>query len=98
MALARGTDVVPYGYTRGYSLEDAASFLQYDRETVRYWLRVGQLNGQIDPHSGEWTITTPDLIAFIRASCEPMPTGVIGRAEAEVTVSGAELRPAMAAC
>lgn len=61
-----------------YSLDDAARFLQYDRETVRYWLRTGHLAGRRDPRTGEWVITNRDLIAFIRTGNEPMPTGVRG--------------------
>ena len=61
-----------------YSLDDAARFLQYDREAVRYWLRTGHLAGRCDPRSGEWVITNRELIAFIRTANDPMPTGARG--------------------
>lgn len=61
-----------------YSLDDAARFLQYDREAIHYWLRTGQLSGRRDPRSGEWVITNRDLIAFIRTGNDPMPTGTRG--------------------
>ena len=58
-----------------YTLEEAARFLQFDREAVLYWLRTSRLNGHCDPRSGEWVITNRDLIAFLRSAEDPMPTG-----------------------
>jgi hypothetical protein len=60
-------------------VDEAASFLQYDRESVSYWLRTGHLAGERDPRSGDWLVTTRALVAFIRGSHEPMPTGDSGR-------------------
>jgi hypothetical protein len=67
-------------WQRGYTVDEAASFLQYDREAVTYWLRTGHLAGERDPRSGDWLVTTRALIAFLRGSHEPMPTGASGRA------------------
>jgi hypothetical protein len=66
-------------WQRGYTVDEAANFLQYDRDAVAYWLRTGHLNGLLDTRSGEWLVTTRDLIAFIRDSNEPMPTGASGQ-------------------
>lgn len=65
-------------WQRGYTVDEAADFLQYDREAVTYWLRTGHLTGQRDPRSDAWFVTTRDLVAFVRASNEPMPTGESG--------------------
>jgi hypothetical protein len=79
-----------------YSLDDAARFLQYDREAVLYWLRTGHLAGRRDARSGEWIITNRDLIAFIRTANEPMPTGsrkpIGARVRADALSSPGEVR------
>lgn len=59
----------------GYSIEDAADFLEYDRSAIEYWLRMGHLDGQWDSRSGRWRIKPQALIDFLRQSREPMPTG-----------------------
>jgi hypothetical protein len=60
---------------RGYSLDDAADFLEYDRKTIEYWLRMGHLSGEWDKRSSAWRISPQSLIDFLKQSCEPMPTG-----------------------
>ena len=60
---------------QGYSLEDAADFLEYDCSTIEYWLRMGHLAGEWDAHLGSWKIKPQALIDFLRQSREPMPTG-----------------------
>lgn len=62
----------------GYTVEEVARFLQYDRRAVRYWLRTGHLAGRFDERLGDWRVTATELVAFLRQTSEPMPTGVIG--------------------
>lgn len=61
--------------TQGYSLDDAADFMEYDRKSVEYWLRMGHLTGQWDERLSRWTISPQSLIDFLKHSREPMPTG-----------------------
>jgi hypothetical protein len=63
---------------RGYTIEQAARFMQYAPEAVEYWLRTGQLDGQRDQRSGEWRVSAGALIDFLRDAREPMPTGAHG--------------------
>lgn len=62
----------------GYTVEEVARFLQYDLRAVRYWLRTGHLAGRYDERLGDWRVTATDLVAFLRGTSEPMPTGVDG--------------------
>jgi hypothetical protein len=66
---------------RTYSLEEAAEFLEFDVQTVTYWLRMGHLAGRKDKHSGEWRVQPQALIEFLREAQEPLPTGVARRAD-----------------
>lgn len=76
MALARrASNTTPlYGYT----VDEVARFLQYDRRSVRYWLRTGHLAGSYDERIGDWRVTATELVAFLRQTSEPMPTGIDG--------------------
>ena len=76
MALARRTGKATKLY--GYTVEEVARFLQYDRDAVRYWLRTGHLTGRYDDDLEDWRVTAPELVTFLRQTSEPMPTGVIG--------------------
>jgi hypothetical protein len=67
----------------GYTVEEVSRFLQYDPVAVRYWLRTGNLVGQIDPAINDWRVTANDLVTFLRQSSEPMPTGVVTRVIAQ---------------
>lgn len=60
---------------QGYSLDDAADFLEYDRKSIEYWLRMGHLQGEWDNRSSGWKISPQSLIDFLKQSREPMPTG-----------------------
>ncbi|HEX5164293.1 MAG TPA: helix-turn-helix domain-containing protein [Thermomicrobiales bacterium] len=62
----------------GYTVEEVARFLQYDKRAVRYWLRTGHLEGRYDERLGDWRVTATELVAFLRQTSEPMPTGVRG--------------------
>lgn len=68
---------------QGYSLDDAADFLEYDRSAIEYWLRMGHLDGEWDARRSCWSITPQALIDFLRQSREPMPTGTCSRSRAE---------------
>ena len=76
---------------RTYSLDEAAEFLDFDREAIRYWLRMGHLPGRRDDKTGEWRIQPQALIEFLREAQEPVPTGA--RAPAKLP-AGAERQPA----
>jgi hypothetical protein len=75
--------------SQGYSLDDAADFLEYDRKAVEYWLRMGHLKGDWDAVSSRWTISPQSLIDFLKQSREPMPTGAGHRMRRQPTVTGA---------
>lgn len=76
MVLARRASKATKLY--GYTVEEVARFLQYDRQAVDYWLRTGHLAGRYDERLGDWRVTATDLVAFLRQTSEPMPTGVVG--------------------
>ena len=76
MVLARRSSKATTLY--GYTVEEVARFLQYDRQAVRYWLRTGHLAGRYDERLGDWRVTATELVAFLRQTSEPMPTGVEG--------------------
>lgn len=61
--------------THGYTVDEVARFLQYDPESVRYWLRTGNLVGQLDPKTGDWNVTATELVSFLRQSTGPAPDG-----------------------
>lgn len=73
MALARRAAEMMHGYT----VEEVARFLQYDPQAIRYWLRTGHLTGYLDRAIEDWRVAPSDLVAFLRQSSEPMPTGVV---------------------
>ena len=75
--------------TQGYSLDDAADFLEYDRKAVEYWLRMGHLKGDWDVRSSRWTISPQALIDFLKQSREPMPTGAGYRMRHQPVVTSA---------
>jgi hypothetical protein len=66
---------------QGYSLEDTADFLEFDRTTVEYWLRMGHLAGEWDSRRSCWNVSPQSIIDFLRQSREPMPTGTAYRGE-----------------
>jgi hypothetical protein len=63
------------GTTHGYTVDEVARFLEYDIESVRYWLRTGHLVGQLNPRTGEWSVSATELVSFLRQSVEPAPAG-----------------------
>jgi hypothetical protein len=71
---------------RTYSLDEAAEFLEFDRQAITYWLRMGHLPGRQDKQTGEWRIQPQALIEFLREAQEPMPTGACERREVGVNV------------
>ena len=74
---------------QGYSLDDAADFLEYDRKAVEYWLRMGHLAGDWDNRRSSWNVSPQSIIDFLRQSREPMPTGTADRRERTRVLSGA---------
>ena len=77
-------------HQRGYSLEDAASFLEYDCRTIEYWLRMGHLSGEWDKRSSGWKISPQSLIDFLKQAREPMPTGASSRRTTKSAISSPE--------
>lgn len=59
---------------RGYSVSEAANILQFHPDTVRYWLRTGELSGMLDDTANEWRIMPEELVAFLRQSGESLPS------------------------
>lgn len=92
MALARR----PVEMLHGYTVEEVSRFLQYDEQAIRYWLRTGHLEGRRDAQLGDWRITPSDLVAFLRGSSEPMPTGVVFPSQSQLTFA-ADPEPAASA-
>ncbi len=77
---------------RTYSLDEAAEFLDFDKQAVAYWLRMGHLPGRKDKKTGEWRVPPQALIEFLREAEEPMPTGVARREEVFVQVERTAVR------
>jgi transposase len=58
---------------RGYSISEVATILQFHPDTVRYWLRTGELSGMRDDDANEWRVAPEDLVAFLRQNGEMLP-------------------------
>lgn len=59
-----------------YTVIEAAEILQFHPDAIRYWLRVGELEGEIDPEQPDpdgWAIHPEALVAFLRQNGEMMP-------------------------
>lgn len=61
---------------RTYTLDEAAEFLQFDRTTLEYWLRMGHIVGSWDEDEEDWHVRPQALVDFLHEAGEPMPTGV----------------------
>ncbi|MFW6075482.1 MAG: helix-turn-helix domain-containing protein [Chloroflexota bacterium] len=61
---------------RTYTLDEAAEFLQFDRTTLEYWLRMGHIVGSWDEEEEGWRVRPTALLDFLHEAGEPMPTGV----------------------
>jgi hypothetical protein len=83
MVLGRRTTAQLHGYT----VAEVARFLQFDADAIRYWLRTGHLTGQFDPTIADWRVEPCDLVAFLRQSSEPMPTGIVTQHHASVVLT-----------
>jgi hypothetical protein len=58
---------------RRYTIPEVARLLNYHPDTVRYWLRVGELVGQPDQESGDWLVRDEELVTFLRGNGEAVP-------------------------
>ncbi len=58
---------------RGYSISEVATLLQFHPDTVRYWLRTGELSGTRDDMANEWRVAPEELVAFMRQNGETLP-------------------------
>ncbi len=81
------------GIGTGYSVTDVARYLQYSPESIIYWLRTGNLQGERDPRSGEWRVMPQNLVAFLRNTSEQMPAGVSDVTLVTRDVAGASSAP-----
>ena len=61
-----------------YTVEEAATILQFHPDTIRYWLRVGELAGCPDPTVGDWVIRADEMVAFLRQNGEHLPDALPG--------------------
>jgi transposase-like protein len=55
----------------GYTLNEVARILQFHPDSVRYWVRVGELPSEPVDGRGESLIRPADLAAFIRECDAP---------------------------
>lgn len=60
---------------QGYSIEDAADFLEFDAKSIEYWLRMGHLSGDWDTRRNCLEISPRSIVEFLKQAREPMPTG-----------------------
>ena len=58
---------------RGYTVDEAARMLQFHPDALRYWLRVGELNGVRLGRRDEWLIGPDALTLFLRQNGEVAP-------------------------
>lgn len=56
-----------------YTVDEAATILQFHPDAIRYWLRVGELCGRLDAAAGDWVIRADALVAFLRQNGEHLP-------------------------
>lgn len=61
------------GARKGLTAGQAAQVLQFHPESVRYWLRVGELRGVRIEGADDWLIDPEDLLTFLRQNGEPLP-------------------------
>lgn len=55
----------------GYTVDEVARILQFHPDSVRYWVRVGELPSDPDQGRGEPLIQPADLAIFIRECDAP---------------------------
>jgi hypothetical protein len=72
---------------QGYSVEDAAAFLEFDTKTIEYWLRMGHLSGDWNARRNQWEISPRSMLNFLRQASEPLPTGSAYRSNGSLHVS-----------
>ncbi len=56
-----------------YSVDEAATILEFHPDAIRYWLRTGELVGLRPPGGGDWVIHADALVAFLRQNGEHLP-------------------------
>lgn len=59
---------------KGYSINEVATLLKFHPDTVRYWLRTGELSGIRDDNVNEWRVAPEEIVAFMRQSGEIVPS------------------------
>ncbi len=61
-----------------YTIAEVARLTDYHPETVRYWVRVGELPGTQDQRRGDWVVDSDDLLSFLRVNGEAVPERMDG--------------------
>lgn len=61
---------------RGYTVDEAATVLQFHPDAIRYWVRVGALSSQPSADGTGLMISPRDLVAFLRENGEMPPSGL----------------------
>jgi excisionase family DNA binding protein len=64
---------------REYTISEIAQMLNYHPDTVRYWVRVGEIIAETDQQSGDWLIRDDELVAFLRVNGEAVPDSFSAR-------------------
>jgi excisionase family DNA binding protein len=62
--------------TQWLTVQQIADSLQLDAQTIRRWLRAGEMNGVLLSDKAGWRVRPEDLEAFLRSKgWEPQDTG-----------------------
>jgi transposase-like protein len=72
------------GSDPGYSVSDVARYLQFAPESIIYWLRTGNLQGERHPVTGEWRVHPQNLVAFLRSHTQSVESAM----QADITLVG----------
>jgi hypothetical protein len=58
---------------QAFTVPEVAQLLGYHQDAVRYWVRVGELQGRHDQTRGDWVVASDDLLSFLRGNGEAVP-------------------------
>lgn len=80
----------------GYTVDEVARILQFHPDSVRYWVRIGELPSDPDQGRGEPLIQPTDLAMFMR-ECDMPGLDVVARDSHRETMSTRMVNPAPSA-